>query len=172
MRSHQRVTRGRDVRAELQASSLFLFDRCDKIHRLSQFQCAGNVSAGIRSLVGGGGLGGPNPDPPSVNLHQIELCSTSNRRSTVASRRSLLPRCLKPFVAAGDEHTVTVDTDSCQTPAQTRPQPSDVAATRASHHWSAEEADFCPPAMKQVNVTGSLDERKHQNADSSKTVKE
>lgn len=63
-----------------------------------------------------------------------------------------------------------MDTDSCQTPAQTRPQPSDVAATRAAHRWSAEEADFCPPVMKQVNITGSLDERKHQNADSFKGV--
>lgn len=60
-----------------------------------------------------------------------------------------------------------MDTDSCQTPAQTRPQPSDVAAMRASHHRSAEEADFCPPVMKQVNI---LDERKYQNADAFKSV--
>lgn len=60
-----------------------------------------------------------------------------------------------------------MDTDSCQTPAQTRPQPSDVAAMRASHHWSAEQPDFCPPVMKQVNI---LDERKLQNADSFKSV--
>lgn len=118
---------------------------------------------------GGGEVGGgegSDPDPPLVNSQKIQLCPTSNRHLTVAPRHSLLPRCLKPFVAAGDswcEHTVAVDTDSCQTPAQTRP--SDVAAMRASHHWSAE--DFCPPVMKQVNI---LDERKHQNADSFKSV--